>query len=62
MTKKDIQAMAKDLGIKGYTKLENKELVRSIQTAEGNSPCFQSEIAPVCGLVDCLWRSDCTAA
>lgn len=62
MTKKDIQSKAKDLGVKGYTKLDTQELIRSIQSAEGNSPCFQSEIAPVCGLENCLWRSDCISA
>lgn len=61
MTKKDIQAKAKEIGLKGYTKMETQELIRTIQSAEGNSPCFQSEIAPVCGISDCLWREDCVA-
>ena len=33
-----------------------QDLIRAIQLAEGNSPCYQSEIAPVCGIEDCLWR------
>jgi hypothetical protein len=54
----DIQAKAKALGIK-VVKQGKRELIRSIQTAEGNAPCFQSDIAPVCGVLNCLWREDC---
>ena len=35
------------------------ELVRSIQQAEGNLPCFNSNSANACGQFNCLWREDC---
>ena len=34
------------------------ELVRSIQRAEGNFPCFGTANGQ-CDQTDCLWRSDC---
>lgn len=35
------------------------DLVRAIQRAEGNQPCFASGIAAECGQGVCLWREDC---
>ncbi len=35
------------------------EMVRAIQQAEGNSPCFGSNNAITCGQFNCLWREDC---
>ena len=35
------------------------ELIRSIQRAEGNLPCFASKKANECGQLNCLWREDC---
>ena len=35
------------------------ELVRAIQQAEGNLPCFASNSANECGQFNCLWREDC---
>ena len=35
------------------------ELVRAIQQAEGNLPCFGSNSANACGQFNCLWRGDC---
>ena len=34
----------------------HRETIRSIQTTEGNSPCYQSEISQSCGIEDCFWR------
>jgi hypothetical protein len=58
MEMKEIKAIAKMTGITPG-KMGKVELIRAIQNKEGNSPCFQSEIATVCGLIDCLWRDDC---
>jgi hypothetical protein len=58
MKMSDIQAKAKKAGVKTGKK-GKRDLIRAIQNAEGNSPCFQSDIAPVCGVMDCLWREDC---
>lgn len=35
------------------------ELVRSIQQAEGNMPCFANSNSAQCGQHSCKWREDC---
>ena len=35
------------------------ELVRSIQSHEGNANCYATSQVRECGQVGCLWRSDC---
>ena len=58
MTVKEIQGIAKKMGLKAG-KMRKADLVRSIQMAEGNTPCFQTDAANSCDQVGCLWRSDC---
>lgn len=41
----------------GRTKKE--ELVRAIQTDEGNDACFNTGRVTTCGQQACLWREDC---
>jgi Rho termination factor, N-terminal domain len=57
MTLKDIRELARQQGVKNYSKLKKAELIRTIQTHEGNAPCFQT--ITDCREGDCLWRSDC---
>jgi len=53
-----IKEIAKQHQIKtGRSK--KSELVRAIQQAEGNSPCFDSNSSVQCGQHACLWREDC---
>jgi hypothetical protein len=40
-------------------KAKKSDLVRAIQQAEGNLPCFGSDISGQCGQSACLWREDC---
>ncbi|MDD5286407.1 MAG: SAP domain-containing protein [Desulfuromonadaceae bacterium] len=40
-------------------KLKKAELVKAIQTAEGNEACFGSGQSSGCGQESCLWRTDC---
>lgn len=40
-------------------KAKKSELVRAIQQAEGNEPCFDSGKAARCGQDGCLWREEC---
>jgi hypothetical protein len=40
-------------------KFKKTELVRAIQQAEGNLPCFDNGIAAQCGQKGCLWQEDC---
>ena len=41
-------------------KAKKGDLVRAIQQAEGNLPCFDSNGSGQCGQPECLWREDCT--
>ena len=58
MTVKEIQDIAKKMGLKA-DKMKKANLVLSIQTAEGNAPCFQTGELNSCGQNKCLWRADC---
>jgi len=55
-----IKQKAKSLGVK-IGKKNNVELIKSIQQAEGNFPCFQTAHGS-CSQQNCLWRIDCLAA
>jgi hypothetical protein len=58
MTRKEIVVMAKELGLKGVSRLRKAELIRAIQVHEGNYPCFDTADG-YCDREDCLWRQDC---
>jgi hypothetical protein len=53
----DIRAKARDLSVKNCSRLNKADLIRAIQVAEGNSPCYQQ--IHDCRVMDCLWRPDC---
>ena len=38
---------------------KKSDLVRAIQEAEGNLPCFENNKSAECGQDNCLWRADC---
>jgi hypothetical protein len=58
MTLKQIKDIAHAKGVTtGNMKKEN--LIRSIQLAEGNFPCFGTATAGLCDQTNCLWRVDC---
>jgi hypothetical protein len=59
MTVKEVKAIAKRMGLK-TGRLRKAELINSIQTAEGNIPCFGMERLQYCGEEGCLWRDDCS--
>jgi len=56
----EIQKMAKGVGIKTY-RMKKAEMIRAIQDAENNIPCYGTERISNCGEVQCLWRNDCLA-
>ncbi len=58
MNMADIRKKAKDLGIKVFG-MKKVDLIRSIQAAEDNIPCFGTERVAYCGEEGCLWRDDC---
>lgn len=53
-----IKAIAKKQGVKS-AKMKKNELVRAIQSAEGNEPCYETGKAAICGQLTCLWKDDC---
>jgi hypothetical protein len=54
----DIQSKAKAMGIKPG-KMKKAELIRTIQTTEGNFSCFQTSDNAQCTQESCCWRDDC---
>jgi len=58
MTVKDVRAKAKEMGIQLGNKMKKADMIRTIQIAEGNTPCFQTGVTS-CDQVNCCWRSDC---
>ena len=54
----DIQKKAKSMGIKAG-KMKKVDLVRSIQSQEGNYSCFQTSSNGQCSQESCCWREDC---
>lgn len=61
MIVKDIQIMAKKLGLKPG-KLNKAKLIHLIQKEENNDECYATSAVKTCGQDDCLWRSDCLKA
>lgn len=57
MNMNEVKKIAKKMGIQSG-KMKKADLIRSIQVAEGNTPCFQTGVNP-CDQKDCCWRSDC---
>lgn len=49
--------MAQNMGLRKTSGMNKPDLIRAVQLAEGNSPCFE-RIAD-CGQMDCLFRGDC---
>ena len=53
-----IRKIAEQMSINAGS-MSKEELVRTIQTAEGNSPCYATSRAHECDQMNCLWREDC---
>lgn len=58
MKLEEIKNIAKQQGVK-VSRMKKSELVRAIQVAEGNPPCFETRERESCGQDNCLWRGDC---
>lgn len=59
MTMNEIRDIARNMGIVPAKK-KKAELIRAIQQAEGNLPCFETGQRDTCGQDHCLWRPDCS--
>ncbi len=53
----EIRSIAKGVGLKS-SKMKKIDLIKSIQTPEGNFPCFQTA-QDYCDQEKCCWRDDC---
>ncbi len=60
MKMEEIRRIAKAMGLKAGN-LNKLELVRAIQRAEGNFPCYATR-GHECDQINCLWREDCMKA
>jgi hypothetical protein len=54
----EIKEIARQHGIK-VGRMKKAELVRAIQLAEQNDPCFETGKSDVCRQDSCAWREDC---
>lgn len=54
----EVRTIARQQNIKPG-KLPKAELIRTIQRAEGNFDCFDTNSSKTCGQEECLWREDC---
>jgi hypothetical protein len=57
----DVRSIAKSHSIKP-DHLSKAELIKAIQTEEGNFACFATASSGECDQVGCLWREDCFVA
>lgn len=60
MTMKDIREKARELKVSNYSRMRKDDLIRAIQTYEGNSPCFG--MITDCRQTDCSWMEDCQSS
>ncbi|MDH4286696.1 MAG: SAP domain-containing protein [Gallionella sp.] len=61
MKLEEIRGIAKSHNIKAGN-LSKAELIRTIQTQEGNFACYGSANNSECDQANCLWRKDCFEA
>ena len=55
----DLRQQVKEMGLKIPFKTTKVDLIRTIQKAEGNFPCFGTAADGVCDQTACCWRTDC---
>ncbi|ATG90130.1 SAP domain-containing protein [Methylomonas koyamae] len=58
MNTNELHTLAKSHGIDDK-KLSKLEVIRNIQTSEGNFDCFATAYAGECDQEGCCWREDC---
>ena len=54
----DIKSIAKKKSVTAG-KMNQTDLIRAIQKAEGNNACFATSSVQICGQMNCMWRTDC---
>ena len=58
MKLEDVRSIARSHSLKP-DHLSNTELIRTIQTVEGNFDCYATACDGECDQGGCLWREDC---
>jgi hypothetical protein len=54
----EVRGIAKAIGVNS-ARISKEEIIRAIQEAEGNFPCFGTVRDGNCDQGDCAWREDC---
>ncbi len=54
----ELHSIAKSYGIDDK-KLSRLEVIRNIQTSEGNFDCFATAYSGECDQEECCWREEC---
>jgi hypothetical protein len=57
-----IREQAKAMGIPSSGKMRKADLIRAIQSKEGNQPCFEADWRANCQEMHCSWRAGCLAS
>lgn len=58
MKMEDVRRKFKAIGLNSTPRMKKSEMIKAIQTAEGNKQCFGTD-AESCCQVNCCWRDDC---
>jgi len=58
MKTQGIRSIAKEMGVKS-ARMSKGEIIRAVQEAEGNIPCFGTARDGYCDREDCAWKEDC---
>lgn len=61
MKMQQVREKALTYGIKAG-KSKKLELIKTIQTVEGNTACYGTAVEGACDQAACLWRDDCLEA
>jgi hypothetical protein len=59
MNMQEVRDIARQRGLTRPGRTTKLQLIRSIQVAEGNFPCFATALQAECDQSGCLWQRDC---
>jgi hypothetical protein len=59
MNMQEIREIARQRGLSRTGRVTRLQLIRNIQSAEGNFPCFATALQAQCDQAGCLWQQDC---
>jgi hypothetical protein len=59
MNMQEVREIARRRGLSRPGRVTKLQLIRNIQNAEGNFPCFATALQAQCDQSGCLWQPDC---